>query len=119
MSSSNFTYVNVARGLGTSIKLRTLDQSAGRGRRWSAHNLTKKAEGGLFYYRHHHSQPYKCTFKLFHASQCRSAHDLAKKLGVDAPIIEGIYRVIHEGADPKAVTLQVRNAVVNRATFLC
>jgi len=36
---------------------------------------------------------------------------------VDAPIIEGIYRVIHEGADPKAVTLQVRNAVVNRAPF--
>lgn len=37
----------------------------------------------------------------------RSAHNLAKKLGVDAPIIEGIYRVIHEGADPKAVTLEV------------
>lgn len=38
----------------------------------------------------------------------RSAHNLAKKLGVDAPIIEGIYRVIHEGADPKAVCIEVR-----------
>jgi hypothetical protein len=37
----------------------------------------------------------------------RSAHNLAKKLGVDAPIIEGIYRVIHEGADPKAVSIEV------------
>lgn len=38
----------------------------------------------------------------------RSAHNLAKKLGVDAPIIEGIHRVIHEGADPKAVCIEVR-----------
>lgn len=37
----------------------------------------------------------------------RSAHSLAKKLGVDAPIIEGIYRVIHENADPKAVCIEV------------
>lgn len=27
----------------------------------------------------------------------RAAHDLAKKLGVEAPIIEGIYKVIHGG----------------------
>lgn len=33
----------------------------------------------------------------------RAAHDLAKKLGVDAPIIDGIHKVIHEGADPLAV----------------
>lgn len=33
----------------------------------------------------------------------RAAHDLAKKLGVEAPIIEGIYKVIHEGQEPLAV----------------
>jgi hypothetical protein len=52
----------------------------------------------------------------------RSAHNLAKKLGVDAPIIEGIYRVIHEGADPKAVSIEVgrgmgRNYTPQRARF--
>ena len=37
----------------------------------------------------------------------RSAHALAQRLGVEAPIIEGIYRVIHEGADPVAVVTKV------------
>ncbi|GAB4816038.1 hypothetical protein N2152v2_003084 [Parachlorella kessleri] len=31
----------------------------------------------------------------------KSAHDLAKKKGIDCPVIEGIYKVIHEGADPR------------------
>ena len=38
---------------------------------------------------------------------CRSANEFAKKLGLEAPIIEGIYRVIHEGADPVAVVTEV------------
>lgn len=33
----------------------------------------------------------------------RSAHHLAKKLGVECPVIEGIYQVVHEGADPVQV----------------
>lgn len=37
----------------------------------------------------------------------RSAHNLAVKLGVDCPIIQGIYQVIHEGADPAKVTKEV------------
>jgi glycerol-3-phosphate dehydrogenase len=37
----------------------------------------------------------------------RSAHALAQRLGVEAPIIEGIFRVIHEGADPVAVVTEV------------
>ena len=37
----------------------------------------------------------------------RSAHNLAVKLGVDCPIISGIYRVIHEGADARAVVHEV------------
>jgi len=37
----------------------------------------------------------------------RSAYNFAKKLGVEAPIIEGIYRVIHEGADPVAIVSEV------------
>ena len=37
----------------------------------------------------------------------RSAHALAQRLGVEAPIIAGIYRVIHEGADPVAVVTEV------------
>ncbi|KAK9846407.1 hypothetical protein WJX81_003265 [Elliptochloris bilobata] len=37
----------------------------------------------------------------------RSAHALAQRLGVEAPIIEGIYRVIHEDADPVAVVTEV------------
>lgn len=37
----------------------------------------------------------------------RSAHNLAMKLGVECPIISGIYRVIHERADPKTVVHQV------------
>ena len=41
----------------------------------------------------------------------RSAHALAQKLGVECPIIEGIFRVIHEGADPVAVVTEVRPAV--------
>lgn len=39
--------------------------------------------------------------------ECRSAHNLAVKLGVDCPIISGIYRVIHEGADARAVVHEV------------
>ena len=38
----------------------------------------------------------------------RSAHSLALKLGVDCPIIAGIYRVIHERADARAVVHEVR-----------
>ena len=38
---------------------------------------------------------------------CRSAYNFAKKLGVEAPIIEGIYRVIHEDADPVAIVSEV------------
>lgn len=37
----------------------------------------------------------------------RAAHDLAAKLQVQAPIIDGIYRVIHEKADPVAVVTEV------------
>lgn len=37
----------------------------------------------------------------------RSAHNLAVKLGVECPIISGIYRVIHEQADPKIVVHEV------------
>jgi hypothetical protein len=37
----------------------------------------------------------------------RSAHELAKKMGVDMPITTGIYRVIHEDADPLAVVTEV------------
>jgi len=37
----------------------------------------------------------------------RSAHNLAAKLGVDCPIISGIYKVIHEGADARAVVHEV------------
>ena len=32
---------------------------------------------------------------------------LRRKLGVDTPIIDGIYRVIHEGADARAVVIEV------------
>ena len=32
----------------------------------------------------------------------RSAHELAKRHGLDCATIEGIYRVLHEGADPVA-----------------
>lgn len=37
----------------------------------------------------------------------RSAEALARKLGVDAPIINGIFRVLHMGEDPNKVTLEV------------
>lgn len=30
----------------------------------------------------------------------RSAHHLAQRQGIECPVISGIYRVIHEGADP-------------------
>ena len=33
----------------------------------------------------------------------RAASHLAKKMGVECPVIEGIYKVIHEGADPLEV----------------
>lgn len=39
--------------------------------------------------------------------ESRSANEFAKKLGMEAPIINGIYRVIHEGADPVAVVTEV------------
>jgi glycerol-3-phosphate dehydrogenase (NAD(P)+) len=38
---------------------------------------------------------------------CRSAHELAKKEGVDMPITSGIYKVIHEGANPLEVVQEV------------
>lgn len=34
---------------------------------------------------------------------CKSAHELAAKLGVETPVITGIYQVIHEGAKPLEV----------------
>lgn len=37
----------------------------------------------------------------------RAAHDLAAKLQVQAPIIDGIFRVIHQRADPVAVVTEV------------
>eukprot|EP00884_Botryococcus_braunii_P021955 jgi/Botrbrau1/8443/Bobra.0237s0062.1 len=37
----------------------------------------------------------------------RSAHELATKTGVDMPITSGIYKVIHEGADPLEVVQEV------------
>jgi len=37
----------------------------------------------------------------------RSANELAEKMGVDCPIINGIFRVIHGGEDPKKVTEEV------------
>jgi len=37
----------------------------------------------------------------------KSAYALAQKLGVDAPIIEGIYRVVHGGESAEKVTLEV------------
>lgn len=37
----------------------------------------------------------------------RSANAFAVKLGLEAPIINGIFRVIHEGADPVAVVTEV------------
>ncbi|KAL4427998.1 hypothetical protein ABPG75_002087 [Micractinium tetrahymenae] len=36
----------------------------------------------------------------------RSAHHLALEKGIDCPVISGIYRVIHEGADPVDVVTQ-------------
>jgi glycerol-3-phosphate dehydrogenase len=37
----------------------------------------------------------------------KSAYNLAHKLNVDTPIVEGIYRVIHGGADPVQVVTEV------------
>lgn len=37
----------------------------------------------------------------------KAAAALAARLGVDAPIIDGIHRVLHEGADPAAVVAEV------------
>lgn len=51
----------------------------------------------------------------------RAAHDLAAKLQVQAPIIDGIYRVIHEKADPVAVVTEVmsrRQALPERAAYV-
>ena len=39
-----------------------------------------------------------------HACQCSAAAKLAKKLNVDCPIIDGIFRVIHEKAEPLGVS---------------
>lgn len=36
----------------------------------------------------------------------RSAHDLAKKKGIDCAVIEGIYRVVYEGVDPIQVVTE-------------
>lgn len=36
----------------------------------------------------------------------RAAHQLALKLGLDCPVISGIYRVINEGADPRKVVVE-------------
>eukprot|EP00803_Ostreobium_quekettii_P004849 evm.model.scf_752.3 EVM.evm.TU.scf_752.3 scf_752:18570-24965(+) len=44
----------------------------------------------------------------------RSANQLAEKLGVDCPIINGIYRVIYEGADPKGVTEEVMSRALKQ-----
>lgn len=38
---------------------------------------------------------------------CRSAWKLAQKLNVEAPIIEGIYKVVHEGGDPVQIVSDV------------
>ena len=38
------------------------------------------------------------------ACQCSAAAKLAKKLNVDCPIIDGIFRVIHEKAEPLGVS---------------
>ena len=38
---------------------------------------------------------------------CRSAWNLAQKLNVEAPIIEGIYKVVHEQADPVQIVSDV------------
>lgn len=43
-------------------------------------------------------------------SHSRENKELAcrcRKLGVDTPIIDGIYRVIHEGADARGVVTEV------------
>eukprot|EP00891_Asterochloris_glomerata_P006959 jgi/Astpho2/6959/e_gw1.00107.109.1_t len=40
----------------------------------------------------------------------KAAFNLAKKLGVDAPIMEGIYRVLHEDAVPVQVSMHERAA---------
>ncbi|KAK9820514.1 hypothetical protein WJX72_011174 [[Myrmecia] bisecta] len=37
----------------------------------------------------------------------RSAYNLSKKLNVECPIIEGIYKVIHEGVDPNQMVTEV------------
>lgn len=37
----------------------------------------------------------------------KAAAALAARLGVDAPIVDGIHRVLHEGADPAAVVAEV------------
>lgn len=64
----------------------------------------------LFYEAHIHAA-YKLLLgncpTINHVIECRSAHNLAVKLGVDCPIISGIYRVIHEGADARAVVHEV------------
>lgn len=36
-----------------------------------------------------------------------AVHALARRMGVDCPIMEGIYRVIHESADPRAIVTEV------------
>ena len=38
---------------------------------------------------------------------CSAAAKLAKKLNVDCPIIDGIFRVIHEGAEPLGVNFHL------------
>ncbi len=47
--------------------------------------------------------------------QCSAAAKLAKKLNVDCPIIDGIFRVIHEKAEP----LRVSSLPVCRTASIC
>lgn len=41
-----------------------------------------------------------------------AAAKLAKKLNVDCPIIDGIFRVIHEGAEPLGVNFSLTLTLV-------
>jgi hypothetical protein len=47
------------------------------------------------------------TALLDYDHHCVHACALRRKLGVETPIIDGIYRVIHEEADAQAVVVEV------------
>ena len=85
MRASVFTVVHVA---GDLSRNRTVGVRLGKGEKLEniRASMTAVAEGIL---------------------TARAAHDLAAKLHVEAPIIDGIFRVIHEGADPVAVVTEV------------